>query len=583
MKIRLNAVGVFCVASALLGFIGAGAAVVVYETPTTIPLSSDGSFLNTDGALKLAANLAGSNTINSNIVINGITFSSNGAGSFSSGGVSMTIVADGGAVGSNAADPGYADANIGNLVRGVGTSDLANGGGKQMTMSLSGLTIGQEYRLQTIHLQYGPDPALRATTIQNGSVGTPSTNQSSVINFGASGEAGFSELTWTADANTQDFIFLSTPPGTNDFARSLINAAILHAIGTQIPNPQFETPVSVPDDAGSAVLNSGEYISAINVGQGGTAISTLNGVTFYAGGKTGNNANQNNVQTLTANGVTITITPDPDNSAQQGTTMATGVYTNTASPNEMFDVLQVGFISSFGTASGYINIEMSGLTPGKTYRMQTFHIMNTGDLGSRDMVLTDGAVTSDAFSMYYDESGTNITSAVAQAVTFTAVQTSKTFQLLPAGNDRCYINALSLFEVPADPYETWLVQYPGLGEAVDLTDNPDNDRLNNLAEWALGGDPDDADDIGLVPVYETLSDGGTTYFQYVYAKRSDAAALGLSYHVEWSDDLVSTPWASENIEIVGTNVTGGDFDYVTNRVSMDAASAQFLNLVIESN
>lgn len=206
------------------------AAVVTYEAPTTIPFNSDGSFLANDGDLKIAANLAGGNTISSNITINGINFSNNSTGDFSGSGITMDIVATGGGLNANANDPGYVDAaGLGQLVRGLAYSSAASGEGGEITMSLTGLSIGQEYRLQTFHLQQGTSPAERALTIQNGSIGTPSDNQSSAISYSSSYEAAFSSLTWVADATSQDFIFLSTPP-SGQYSRSVLDAAVLDAI-----------------------------------------------------------------------------------------------------------------------------------------------------------------------------------------------------------------------------------------------------------------------------------------------------------------------------------------------------------------
>jgi hypothetical protein len=129
---------------------------------------------------------------------------------------------------------------------------------------------------------------------------------------------------------------------------------------------------------------------------------------------------------------------------------------------------------------------------------------------------------------------------------------------------------------PFSSYEEWIAGFD-VGTETNKTDNPDNDALNNLYELGLGGDPSDGEDIGHVPTYET--DAG--FFEYVHAQRSDADALGLNYYLDWSDNLVTTPWTNDNYEVVGTNVTGEAFDYVTNRVSTETLPVQFLKLIIE--
>lgn len=554
---------------AALVFLGSSAvqaAVVTYGAPTTIPHDSDGSFLATDGVLKIAANLAGSNTINSNIVVNGITFNNKHNGEFFGDEVTLKIVAPGGGVSGNSDDPGYADAaGLGQMVRGLAFSSPALGGSGEIAMSLTGLTIGKEYRLQTIYLQNGTAPNLRATTIQNGSIVAPSNNQSSVISYSGSFEAGFISLSWTADATEQDFILLSTPPATNDWARSVINAAVLHVMET----PEFTVgaPVSVPDDSGSVFQNGGVYLLGMNIADGGATVSTINGVAFHAGGLAGR------IQSRTDNGVTALVTADTGGFVANN--VAAGIYTDTGSSDEIFDIMDKGFVTSFGSA-GSVDIQFSGLTVGQTYRMQTFHLNNTGDRLSRDMVYPDGGL----FSNFFDATGTNVIAAVAETVQFTATDTTKTLALLPAGPSRGYLNGLALYKVVA--FEAWMAQFPSAGSETNQMDNPDNDSLNNLYEWALGGDPTNGADIGHVPVYGILEDGGSTWLEYTYAKRNDAASLGLTYHLEQTTDLVDS-WVDGNYDVVDTGVLDGEFDAVTNRVSTEVESEQFLRLIVETN
>ena len=142
--------------------------------------------------------------------------------------------------------------------------------------------------------------------------------------------------------------------------------------------------------------------------------------------------------------------------------------------------------------------------------------------------------------------------------------------------------SLEYLIVPA--FSAWIGQYPGVGSATNKTDNPDGDSLDNLSEWALGGNPDDAGDIGHVPVSELIDEGGTNWFTYVYAKRNDAAALGLTYTVEQQDtDLIAPSWTTNNYEFVGSGGLDAEFDTVTNRMPTGVESKQFLRLLIESN
>ena len=131
-------------------------------------------------------------------------------------------------------------------------------------------------------------------------------------------------------------------------------------------------------------------------------------------------------------------------------------------------------------------------------------------------------------------------------------------------------------------YFQWAVD-SGLDIGIndDPTDNPDGDGLNNLYEYGLGGDPTNGADQGIPPAYAVAMDGGTNWFTYVYPKRSSAES-GIAYHLETDTDLVLAPgWTNGNYEVLGTWVTGGEFNYVTNRVSTDGEAKQFIQLIIE--
>lgn len=130
-------------------------------------------------------------------------------------------------------------------------------------------------------------------------------------------------------------------------------------------------------------------------------------------------------------------------------------------------------------------------------------------------------------------------------------------------------------------YPIWIQGYPGVGAETAKTDDPDGDGLDNLGEWALGGNPDDAGDKGHVPDSEIVDLGGGTYIlQYVHAKRSIADGLGLTYWVEQSLDLVTPDWTN-NVGSTGTGALDANFDTVTNVVTTTEAK-KFLRLRVES-
>lgn len=109
-------------------------------------------------------------------------------------------------------------------------------------------------------------------------------------------------------------------------------------------------------------------------------------------------------------------------------------------------------------------------------------------------------------------------------------------------------------------YGLWAATY-GVGTE---TENPDNDALDNLAEYAMGGNPTNGADVGLVPVLAK----GVGEMIYVHAVRTDDSSL--SYYLETNSDLVYGTWTNSGYTVLGTDVTGSTFDFVSNSVPTTA-------------
>ncbi len=130
----------------------------------------------------------------------------------------------------------------------------------------------------------------------------------------------------------------------------------------------------------------------------------------------------------------------------------------------------------------------------------------------------------------------------------------------------------------AGGYEGW-----STGWGVDIgadTNDYDNDGLLNVYEYGLGGDPTDDTDQGVSPEFDIVNTGGTNWFGYVHPQLADPAS-GITYHLELNTDLVSGTWVNAGYEVLGTNDTGGDLDFVTN-VTDTVDSQKYLRLIIES-
>jgi hypothetical protein len=152
----------------------------------------------------------------------------------------------------------------------------------------------------------------------------------------------------------------------------------------------------------------------------------------------------------------------------------------------------------------------------------------------------------------------------------------------PAGGLR--IAYLSV-QVPSDAnsYDAW-IQSEGLISQLNdgYEDDPDVDTMDNLMEYALGGEAL-VDDAGTyLPVYGPSADGGTNYLDYVYRRRLDRDMQGLSYMVSSSADLVSDAITNATEE-AGSVALDATYESVTNRVSTDAADAQFMQLNVTAD
>ncbi|QHI70387.1 hypothetical protein [Tichowtungia aerotolerans] len=128
-------------------------------------------------------------------------------------------------------------------------------------------------------------------------------------------------------------------------------------------------------------------------------------------------------------------------------------------------------------------------------------------------------------------------------------------------------------------YSNWIQTF-SVGDATNYTDNADGDRLDNLSEYALGGDPGNPDDSpSIFPMFGKTQEG--EFMEYVYRRRSDYETRGLGYSVELTDNLISNVWESAVDVEVGIGTVDEGFESVTNRIPMVGKSRQMIRLLIE--
>ncbi len=234
-------------------------------------------------------------------------------------------------------------------------------------------------------------------------------------------------------------------------------------VATVAPNANAATliygsPVSVPDDSGSVFLNSGTQVFGMNVGNGGPSVTTINSVVFNAGGYNSATLTQTQSQT-------IALTVVTDANGGRDTPVAPGLY----SSGSVNDLLNSNFFTDAG-AAGSITLSFSGLNIGQEYRVQSFHLMDTGNEGSREMFYdAAGANDSAAFEQTYTSG--SLSNAVAMTFSFTADAVTQNVSLLPvdpgAGIDRSYLNGIAVYAVP-EPSTTALMVLGGVGAIAFL-------------------------------------------------------------------------------------------------------------------
>jgi len=132
----------------------------------------------------------------------------------------------------------------------------------------------------------------------------------------------------------------------------------------------------------------------------------------------------------------------------------------------------------------------------------------------------------------------------------------------------------------ANGYSVWETQWDvSLGSE---TDDYDSDGLNNLVEYAMGGNPTNGT---VAPAYMPTSSlvdmGSSNVLEYVYTRR-DPVPNGLAYDLNLTPGLFFPKWTNTGFIVVGEADGDSGFKVVTNQTPVDVDS-KFIKLVIEQN
>jgi sialate O-acetylesterase len=136
----------------------------------------------------------------------------------------------------------------------------------------------------------------------------------------------------------------------------------------------------------------------------------------------------------------------------------------------------------------------------------------------------------------------------------------------------------SAFRAEQNLFGQWIVDFGLSGSNAVYTANPDGDALDNLGEYALGGNPTNDDASAVLPAHFMENPAGTNWLYFVHNERTDDPEL--IYTVLAGTNLVSGAWKTNGVEFAGSSVVSNGWKTVTNRTEAVEA-AKFISLNVE--
>ncbi|WP_168433127.1 right-handed parallel beta-helix repeat-containing protein [Pontiella sulfatireligans] len=151
----------------------------------------------------------------------------------------------------------------------------------------------------------------------------------------------------------------------------------------------------------------------------------------------------------------------------------------------------------------------------------------------------------------------------------------------PTGND--FVFFIHGTEESTHTFNYWIAQYGLSAGLAAYSADIEPDGMDNLLEYALGGNPTNNDASTIFPRSGMVNDDGANWMEYVYRRREDFVERGLDYSVEVSTNLVSNVWNTNGVILTGVSLPISGIETVTNRVSTEDAPQKFIHLEITEN
>jgi len=229
-----------------------------------------------------------------------------------------------------------------------------------------------------------------------------------------------------------------------------------------------------------------------------------------------------------------------------------------------------------GLDTGYLDIDngdnnTAGAAP-KRVKTSTATWIALGDTGAGGTgISSNGTVSFDVELTEAGQAGDYL------ALAWTQVRTLGTALAPTFDVDNVWVG---VGEKPGDLYNEWALSFGLLG--ADTNGNADvengglGDGLDNLMEYALGGNPTNDDAAAVSPDTFMADAGGTNWFYHVHNQNQDSS---LTFTVGATTNLVTTAADTNDVEFVGETAETNGFKTVTNRTEA-ATDAKFIKLEV---